>query len=80
VRTTAQGGYPSTTTGPGTIGTPAASTAVAFRAAAPPPTIIVDDPDDSGGGGVVVAPIISPPLPFRSGNENGADKDDSIAL
>uniref|UniRef100_A0A2S2NZ13 Leucine-rich repeat, immunoglobulin-like domain and transmembrane domain-containing protein 2 n=1 Tax=Schizaphis graminum TaxID=13262 RepID=A0A2S2NZ13_SCHGA len=80
VRTTAQGGYPSSTTGPGTIGTPAATSAVAFRAAAPPPTIIVDDPDDSSGGGVVVAPIISPPLPFRSGNENGADKDDSIAL
>uniref|UniRef100_A0A2H8TGK9 Leucine-rich repeat, immunoglobulin-like domain and transmembrane domain-containing protein 2 n=1 Tax=Melanaphis sacchari TaxID=742174 RepID=A0A2H8TGK9_9HEMI len=82
VRTTAQGGYPTTTTGPGTIGTSAGNTAVAFRAAAPPPTIIVDDPDedDGGGGGVVVAPIISPPLPFRSGDENGVDKDDSIAL
>ncbi|CAI6346589.1 unnamed protein product [Macrosiphum euphorbiae] len=74
VRTTAQGGYPSTTTGPGTIGFAAT--------AAPPPTIVVDDPDDDVGGGGVggVAPIISPPLPFRSGDEDGADKDDSIAL
>lgn len=77
VRTTAQGGYPKTTTGPGTIGTPAAAVA------ALPPTIVVDDPDAGGGGGcggVVVAPIISPPLPFRSADENEADKDDSIAL
>jgi len=79
VRTTAQGGYPTTTTGPGTIGIPDA--AAAFRAAVQPPTIVVDDPDEGGGGCVGgVAPIISPPLPFRSGDEDGADKDDSIAL
>ncbi|XP_022180346.1 leucine-rich repeat-containing protein 4C-like [Myzus persicae] len=77
VRTTAQGGYPTTTTGPGTIGIPAT-----FRSTVEPPTIVVDDPDDGGGGGVGgVAPIISPPLPFRSGDEDcSADKDDSIAL
>lgn len=78
VRTTVQGGYPSTTTGPGTFGTSVTTPADTFRAAAPPLTIVVDDSDDCGGNSV--ASIISPPLPFRSGDEDGAEKDDSIAL
>lgn len=55
--------------------------AVSLRA----PSVVVDDPDDCRGpSSVVVAPIISPPLPFRSVTENDDDdaaaEDDSIAL
>lgn len=71
VRTTVQGGYPT-----------AAPAAATFQT---PPSIVVDDAD--GCGSMAVAPIISPPLPFRSaiGADDGADSsvkdpDDSIAL
>ncbi|XP_025425759.1 leucine-rich repeat-containing protein 4-like [Sipha flava] len=62
VRTTAQGGYPT-----------AVPAVDAFRA---PPSIVVDDGDCCGS--MAVAPIISPPLPFRSAT-SGADNDDNDA-
>lgn len=42
-----------------------------------PPIIVVDDADDCNS--IAVAPIISPPLPFRSSTD-ADDADDSIAL
>lgn len=68
VRTTVQGGYP--TVAPGV-------TMVEHRQA---PSIVVDDADDDCGS-IAVAPIISPPLPFRSAAVDGDDDaEDSFAL
>lgn len=73
-RTTAKGCYPTTTPTAGAVVAPPLQ---------PPPAIVVDDADDGGPG--VVAPIISPPLPFRSADTpTDGDGDpyanDSIAL
>lgn len=75
LRTTVQGGYP-----------PASAIPATVAATVRPPSIVVNDVDDDGCCSMAVAPIISPPLPFRSlvdtdDDKNGHDKaDDSIAL
>lgn len=65
VRTTVQGGYP--------VQSKPTESTISLRA----PSIVVDDPDDCGPS-IVVAPIISPPLPFRSATND--NENDSIAL
>lgn len=68
VRTTVQGGYPTAT--------PSVGIAVEHGQA---PSIVVDDADDDCGS-IAVAPIISPPLPFRSATTDDVNAEDSFAL
>lgn len=68
VRTTVQGGYPTAT--------PAVGTVVELKQA---PSIVVDDTDDDCGL-IAIAPIISPPLPFRSAAADDVNAEDSFAL
>lgn len=73
VRTTMQGGYPLTA---------ASATATTAGHQVPPAIVVGDDADECGCGPIVIAPIISPPLPFRSPTSADGDNnaDDSIAL